>query len=95
MRPNAAIQKPHYTARGDAAPPGVAGISAADTMVFYTPSEVAEILKVSRDTVIRKFSGRAGVIDIGRSENGRKHQYRTLRIPKEALGRFIVESRVA
>lgn len=62
---------------------------------FYTPAEVAAILKVSRDTIIRKFADRPGVIDMGSPENGRKRQYRTLRIPDEALQRFIVESRVA
>ena len=64
-------------------------------MHFYTPAEVADILKVSTDTVMRKFSGYSGVIDIGTAERGRKRRYRTLRIPKESLERFVVESRVA
>lgn len=64
-------------------------------MQFYTPAEVADILKVSTDTVMRKFSGYGGVIDIGAAERGRKRRYRTLRIPKESLERFLVESRVA
>lgn len=62
---------------------------------FYTPTEVAEILKVSRDTILRKFSAVAGVIDMGTPEEGKKRQRRTLRIPREVLERFIVESRVA
>jgi transcriptional regulator GlxA family with amidase domain len=61
---------------------------------FYTPREVAEILKVSTDTVLRKFSTVPGVIDLGSPENNRKRQYRTLRIPYEVLERFIIESRV-
>lgn len=64
-------------------------------MQFYTPAEVANMLKVSTDTIMRKFSGYAGVIDIGTAERGRKRRYRTLRIPKESLERFLVESRVA
>ncbi len=64
-------------------------------MQFYTPKDVAEILKTSTDTVMRKFAGYPGVIDIGSAESGHKRRYRTLRIPKEALERFIVESRVA
>lgn len=64
-------------------------------MQFYTPAEVAELLKVSRDTVIRKFSNQPGVIDLGSPESGRKRQYRTLRIPREALERFIIDNRVA
>jgi hypothetical protein len=62
---------------------------------FYTPREVAEILKVSTDTVLRKFSTVPGVIDLGSPENMKKRQYRTLRISHEALERFIVENRVA
>lgn len=62
---------------------------------FYTPREVAEILKVSTDTVLRKFSTVPGVIDLGSPEDRRKRQYRTLRIPREALERLIADSRVA
>jgi len=63
-------------------------------VTFYTAAEVAAMLKVSRDTVLRKFSTVPGVIDLGAPENGKKRQYRTLRIPHEALERFIMESRV-
>jgi hypothetical protein len=56
---------------------------------------VAEILKVSTDTVLRKFSTVPGVIDLGSPEDRRKRQYRTLRIPREALERLIADSRVA
>jgi len=73
----------HLEAAGDSAPE------------FYTPREVAEILKVSTDTVLRKFSTVPGVIDLGSPENKSKRQYRTLRIPREVLERFIVENRVA
>lgn len=66
----------------------------ADLSKFYTPREVAEILKVSTDTVLRKFSAVPGVIDLGNPEDRKKRQYRTLRIPHEALERFIVESRI-
>lgn len=64
-------------------------------MIFFTPAEVATILKVSRDTVLRKFASYPGVIDVGTAENKRKRQYRTLRIPREVLERFMIESRVA
>lgn len=67
----------------------------AELSRFYTTREVAEILKVSTDTVLRKFSVVPGVIDLGIPENGKKRQYRTLRIPHEVLERFIVENRVA
>lgn len=61
---------------------------------FYTAGEVAEILRVSRDTVIRRFSNIPGVIDLGTPETARKRQYRELRIPAEALERFIIKHRV-
>ena len=64
-------------------------------MQFYTPKEVSEILKTSTDTIMRKFSDYPGVIDIGTAESGHRRRYRTLRIPKEVLERFVVESRVA
>jgi len=72
----------HLEAAGDTAPE------------FFTPREVAEILKVSTDTVLRKFSTVPGVIDLGNAESRKKRQYRTLRIPREVLERFIVESRI-
>jgi hypothetical protein len=62
---------------------------------FYTAGEVAAILKISTDSVIRKFSDVPGVIDLGSPEKGKKRQYRVLRIPREALERFIAENRVA
>ena len=63
-------------------------------MQFYTPADVASILKVSTDTVLRKFSDYPGVIDLGTPERKSKRRYRTLRIPREVLERFIVESTV-
>ena len=61
---------------------------------FLTPYEVAAILKVSTDTVIRRFQRYPGVIDLGSNESRFKRRYRVLRIPRETLNRFIMESRV-
>jgi hypothetical protein len=61
---------------------------------YLTPTEVADILKLSVDTVIRKFERRSGVLILGRGESRFKRRYRTLRIPREALEKFIVETRV-
>jgi hypothetical protein len=58
---------------------------------FFTVSEVAEILKASPDTVIRRFDGRPGVIDLGSPELTHKRRYRELRISRSALERFIRE----
>jgi hypothetical protein len=61
---------------------------------YLTSAEVAAVLKVSRDSVIRWFEKRAGVIDLGSGEGRFKRRYRVLRIPREVLESFIVESRV-
>lgn len=61
---------------------------------LLTPAEVASVLKVSTDTVMRKFSKVAGVIDLGTPEGRFKRQYRTLRIPRSVLERFIAENRI-
>jgi hypothetical protein len=61
---------------------------------YYTPAEVAGLLKLSTDTIIRQFSNRAGVIRLGHGESRFKRKYQTLRIPREALDKFIIENRV-
>jgi hypothetical protein len=61
---------------------------------FLTAAEVAAILKVSTDSVIRWFEKRPGVLSIGNDETRFRRKYKTLRIPREALEGFIVENRV-
>lgn len=62
---------------------------------YLTADEVAGILKVSSDTIIRKFVNQPGVLDLGSPAEGRfKRRYRVLRIPRETLEKFIVENRV-
>jgi hypothetical protein len=56
---------------------------------FFTVSEVAELLKVSPDTVARMFASRSGVLDLGAPERLHKRGYRVLRISKSALDAFI------
>jgi hypothetical protein len=64
------------------------------TTEYLTSQEVALILKVSTDTIIRKFEKRKGVLDLGSGEGRFKRRYRVLRIPRETLAEFIVETRV-
>jgi hypothetical protein len=61
-----------------------------------TPQDVADVLRVSTDTVMRWFSDREGVIDLGSPEDlrGHKRRYRVLRIPRVVFERFIQENRV-
>jgi hypothetical protein len=61
---------------------------------FLTPTEVAAILKISTDSVIRKFETFPGVLDIGAKETRFSRRHRVLRIPRESLERYIVSVRV-
>jgi hypothetical protein len=61
---------------------------------YLTSNEVAAILRVSTDSVIRWFAKRPGVLDLGSAESRFTRRYRVLRIPVETLNRFIVENRV-
>jgi len=61
---------------------------------YYTPDEIAKILKIHRWTVIRRFANVPGVIDLAGPRKISKRRYRVLRIPPEALARFLSEKRV-
>ncbi len=61
---------------------------------FFTVVEVAKMLKVSGDTVRRRFENEPGVIDLGAPERY-KRRYRVLRIPAAVLNRFLHKKRVA
>lgn len=57
--------------------------------------EVAAILKVSPDSVTRKFQTLPGVIDLGSPESRFKRSYKVLRIPRPVLEKFLHANRVA
>jgi hypothetical protein len=61
---------------------------------YLTAAEAAAILKVSPETIIRKFENRPGVIDLGSPEGRFKRRYRVLRIPKQTFEKFVLENRV-
>lgn len=61
---------------------------------YLTPQEVADILKISTDTVIRRFESLPGVLDLGSSESRFKRGYRVIRIPRQTLERFIINMRI-
>jgi hypothetical protein len=61
----------------------------------YTPQEVADILNVSVDTVIRWLSKEPGVIAIGNDERMHKRKKKLVRIPHSALVRFHERNRTA
>src|SRR6266481_9054101 len=58
---------------------------------LLTVSQVAEVLKVSEETVVRRFAKYKGVVDLGASDSRDKRRYRVLRIPKTIVERYLVE----
>lgn len=50
---------------------------------------VAAILRVSPDTVIRRFGKMKGVVNLGTEETRNKRPYKQLRIPKHILEKYI------
>jgi hypothetical protein len=61
---------------------------------WYTSKEVAAILRITSVTATKLFRGQPGVIDISAEKaqtRERTHTRQHLRIPREALERFIRE----
>jgi hypothetical protein len=58
---------------------------------YFTANDVAERLKLSKQTVIKLFESRAGVLKIGHAETLHKRRHWTLRISREALDAFVIE----
>jgi hypothetical protein len=70
-------------------------IQAAADIEYLTPQEIGELLKVSVDTVVRKFEHRRGVLDLGSSESRFTRRYRVLRIPRTVLEAYVIEAGVS
>jgi DNA-binding transcriptional regulator YhcF (GntR family) len=62
---------------------------------LLTVREVAALLKISPDTVTRRFQKFPGVIDLGVRETRFKRAYKVLRIPRPVLLKFLHTNRVA
>jgi hypothetical protein len=58
---------------------------------YLSVTEVARALNVSSDTVIRRFKGLPGVIDLGHAGTRRKRPRHIFRIPQAVLDRFVKE----
>lgn len=56
---------------------------------LLTVAQVAAILKVSEDTVLRRFAKVNRVIDLGSSEGKKKRRYRVLRIPRAVVEKYL------
>jgi hypothetical protein len=53
----------------------------------WTVREIAELWRVSEDTVRRLFEKEPGVLVLGDSSPRRKRRYRTIRVPASVLER--------
>jgi hypothetical protein len=62
---------------------------------LLTVREVAALLKISPESVTRKFQDFPGVIDLGSKETRFKRAYKVLRIPRPVLERFLHASKVS
>jgi hypothetical protein len=58
---------------------------------LLTVKDVAEVLKVADDTVVRRFAKMKGVIDLGVGETRHKRRYRILRIPKALVEKHLAD----
>lgn len=54
---------------------------------YYTPKELAALLKLSESKVREVFAGQPGVIVLSSKRVGRR-EYRTMRIPASAVERL-------
>ena len=57
---------------------------------LLTVAQVAALLQVSPETVMRRFSGVKGVIDIGSAETPKRRRYRVLRIPRTIVEKWAI-----
>lgn len=55
----------------------------------YTVKEIAELTRLSRNTVTRLFENERGVIVLARPEKMHKRGYRSIRIPHAVFERVI------
>jgi hypothetical protein len=69
-------------------------ISAAADTEYLTPQEIADLLEVSVDTIVRKFERRKGVLNLGSDESRFTRRYRTIRIPRTVFEAYVIESSV-
>jgi len=70
-------------------------INAAADTEYLTPQEISTILKVSVDTITRKFENIRGVVDLGSKESRFSRRYRTLRIPRTVFEAYVIEAGVS
>jgi hypothetical protein len=58
---------------------------------YYTPQELAKVLHVTPQTIVRHFRGRPGVIEFGSDETLYKRKRKFMRISERAKQHWIEE----
>lgn len=57
---------------------------------YLTPAQIAKMLQLSTDTVIRIFENQPGVLVVGDCEGSRiRRRYRTIRVPESVYKRVL------
>ena len=64
------------------------------TNKYFTVGEIAEILALSDDSVLKQFAGLDGVIDVGTAGGMHRRRKRLLRIPPRTLERYLADKQV-
>ncbi len=64
---------------------------AYDNERYWTPKEIAALLRVSVDFAARLFENEPGVVILGRPVSDRRRRYRTLRVPDHVFQRVLTE----
>jgi hypothetical protein len=62
-------------------------VQTSEAETYYTLAEIAELWRVSEDTVRRLFENEPGVLVLGDSRPRWKRRYRTIRVPASVLER--------
>ena len=70
-------------------------INAAADNEYLSPKEIADLLKISVDTVTRRFENRPGVLNLGSDESRFTRRYRVLRIPRTVFEAYVTETSVS
>jgi hypothetical protein len=68
--------------------------SSVEVPELLTVREVASLLKLSPDSITRRFENYPGVMDLGSPETRFKRPYKVLRIPRPVLQKYLQECKV-
>jgi len=79
--------KPSYAVRAPTTSPYIERSALAKDERHFTPQELADMWKVSVQTIREIFQNEDGVLKIGRDGTRTRRRYKTLRIPESVVER--------